>query len=688
MSNTAPQPSRDERGGAAGSRLDEPGSTEALHPANRPPDASPGPGATRPVRVLVGLCLALGLSIALAHGLLARALETVSTERADRQALVSLRALEDLVQRAGGAGDSVRAVVSVWKEQLPAGSAVRVIAFSGIQLEASTFPEDQGDRAAPRRLSREEKPLYDRGQRLRAAVETNREEGTARKVEVETEALPTGGRQLSAPVEVDGAVVGMVELAIAPLAAPLKPSTGSALLWFLAPLALCGVAAFVVRRQGVLVAVSAVALAVGLGGYASYSRELLGAEVRQTQTVVAGQLRAMSERARAVMAERQLAAEPALQPGTWDADHFRRPLGLVTPEGAVNEAVVSARVSELGSGVGRALGGLGVLSLALLLFIGMGGLARTVSTVVEYRDAYLYIAPAMVGMVVLVFFPFFYGITLSFTDSNLYNTAQPLSEIWVGLRNYVEILGDFNIAKRAQDGSLVFNYLNFYYTLFFTVVWTVTNVAIGVTVGLVLALMLNVQGLALRPVYRVLLILPWAMPNYITALIWKGMFHQQFGVVNHVLRMFGGQGLAWYDTPTTSFLTALATNGWLSFPFMMVVSLGALTSIPAELYEAARVDGASRWQQFTSITLPALKPALVPAVILSVVWTFNMFNIIFLVTEGEPSNSTEILVTQAYKFAFQRYRYGYAAAYSTVIFGILLLYSVVQNRMSRATEAA
>jgi arabinogalactan oligomer/maltooligosaccharide transport system permease protein len=132
----------------------------------------------------------------------------------------------------------------------------------------------------------------------------------------------------------------------------------------------------------------------------------------------------------------------------------------------------------------------------------------------------------------------------------------------------------------------------------------------------------------------------------------------------------------------------LATNGWLSFPFMMVVSLGALTSIPTELYEAARVDGATRWQQFTSITLPALKPALVPAIILSVVWTFNQFNVIFLVTEGEPSNSTEILITQAYKYAFQRYRYGYAAAYSTVIFGILLFYSVVQNRMSRATEAA
>jgi arabinogalactan oligomer/maltooligosaccharide transport system permease protein len=638
--------------------------------------------------VFVGLSLALGLSLAIAHGLLAGALENISTERADRQSLVSLRALEDLVQRAGGSGDAVRAVVSTWKEQLPPDSAVRVIAFSGIQLEASTFPEDQGERAAPRRLSREEKPIYDRGQRLRAAVETNREEGSARKVEVETAVLPDGRRLLSAPVEVDGSVVGLVELATAPLAAPLKPGLLATLAFFLVPLAVCGGAAFVVRRQGLLVAVSVVALAAGLGGYVSYSLGTLGAEVHGTQTLVAGQLQAMAQRAQTVMTERQLAVEPALQPGNWDADQFRRPLGLVTPAGAVNEAVVSARVGELRSSAGRALGGLGALALAVLLFIGMGGLARTVETVVEYRTAYLYIAPAMVGMVVLVFFPFFYGITLSFTDSNLYNTGQSLSDIWVGLRNYVEILGDFNIARRAQDGSLVFNYLNFYYTLFFTVVWTVTNVTIGVTVGLVLALMLNVQGLALRPVYRVLLILPWAMPNYITALIWKGMFHQQFGVVNHVLRMFGGQGLAWYDTPTTSFLTALATNGWLSFPFMMVVSLGALTSIPAELYEAARVDGASRWQQFTSITLPSLKPALVPAIILSVVWTFNMFNIIFLVTEGEPGNSTEILVTQAYKFAFQRYRYGYAAAYSTVIFGILLLYSVVQNRMSRATEAA
>ncbi len=646
-----------------------------------------GGKAPRRGRVLVGLALALGLSLALAHGLLARAREQNALERADRRALISLRALTDLVQRAGGSGDKVRTVVAAWQGEMPKGSAVRVIAFSGIRLEASTFPEDQGERAAPRRLSREEKPLYDRGQRLRASVETNREEGGARKPEIETEALPNGGRQLSAPVEVEGNVVGQVELATPPLVQVEPLSVAVTLGFFLVPLLVCAVASFGLRRQGALVGVAVVLLVASLGGYTAYSLRTLEQGLRDTQDDVASELRALGERARTVMASQELATEPPLQPGTWDSDVFRRPLGLISAEGQVNAAVLTTRVEKLQSDARRALGALGVLSLALLLFVGLGGAHRTAATFMEYRQAYFYILPAMVGMVVLVFFPFFYGITLSFTDSNIYNTSQPLTDIWVGVRNYAEILGDFDIAKRADDGTIVFNYLNFYYTLFFTVVWTVTNVTIGVTVGLVLALMLNVPGLALRPIYRVLLILPWAMPNYITALIWKGMFHQQFGVVNHVIRMFGGEGPAWFATPTSSFFTALATNGWLSFPFMMVVSLGALQSIPGELYEAARVDGASRWQQFTAITLPALKPALVPAIILSVLWTFNMFNIIFLVTEGEPSSSTEILVTQAYKFAFQRYRYGYAAAYSTVIFGILLLYSLVQNRMSRATEA-
>lgn len=652
-----------------------------------PPQTNP-PSVRRP-RVLVGLALALGVGLALAYALLAQAREDAAIEREQRRTLISLNALADLVRRAGGSGDGVRAVVDTAKEQLPAGSHVRVIAFSGVKLESSTFPEDQGDKAAPRRLAREEKVIYDRGQRLRAAVETNREEGSARKPEIEIELLPTGGRLFSAPVEMDGSVVGMVDLATQPLPKAERPGLAPVLLAFFLPLlVLVGVSFVKLQRQWQLVAAAAVLFMVGLGGYTQYSMRALEDGVRGSQGAVAEHLRAIAERGTAVITAQNLTPEPALAPGTWDTDIYRKPLGLLDAQGTVNEAVVTQRVETLQGQASRASALLGLLGLALLAFIGLGWLHRMVSTMVEHREAYAYIAPAMVGMVVLVFFPFFYGITLSFTDANLYNTNQPLTEIWIGLRNYVEILGDFNIARQGDNGAWVFNYLNFYWTLFFTVVWTITNVAIGVSVGLVLALILNTPNLALRPIYRVLLILPWAMPNYITALIWKGMFHQQFGVVNHVIRMFGGQGLSWFESPFTSYLTALATNGWLSFPFMMVVSLGALQSIPMELYEAARVDGASRWQQFVAITLPSLKPALVPAIILSVVWTFNMFNIIFLVTEGEPGNSTEILVTQAYKYAFQRYRYGYAAAYSTVIFGILLLYSMVQNRLSRATEAA
>ncbi len=254
-----------------------------------------------------------------------------------------------------------------------------------------------------------------------------------------------------------------------------------------------------------------------------------------------------------------------------------------------------------------------------------------------------------------------------------------------GLDNFIKILSDFDLMQRSESGTSM-NYNNFYWTLGFTVVWTVTNVTLGVSLGLLLALILNTPGLKMRPIYRVLLILPWAVPNYITALIWRGMFHQQFGVINQVVQVFGGEPIAWFDKPLTSFLAVLATNGWLSFPFMMVVSLGALQSISADLYEAARVDGATRWQQFKLITLPSLKPALVPAVILSVVWTFNMFNIIYLVSAGAPAGATEILITDAYKIAFEQYRYGYAAAYSVVIFMILLMYGVWQNRVTQATE--
>jgi arabinogalactan oligomer/maltooligosaccharide transport system permease protein len=250
---------------------------------------------------------------------------------------------------------------------------------------------------------------------------------------------------------------------------------------------------------------------------------------------------------------------------------------------------------------------------------------------------------------------------------------------FVGFANFFNILfgGDFPITSP----------MNFYFTLAVTVLWTAANVFLHVTLGLSLALLLREPWLKMKGIYRVLLIIPWAVPNYITALIWKGMFNRQFGAINGILSTLGLEPVSWFSSFWTSFAANLTTNTWLGFPFMMVTALGALQAIPGELEDAASVDGAGMFQRFFNITLPLLKPALIPAVILGSVWTFNMFNIIYLVSGGEPDGSTEILISEAYKWAFQRQeRYGYAAAYAILIFIVLLFYSKFTEKIGKGAE--
>ncbi|HTS82489.1 MAG TPA: sugar ABC transporter permease [Myxococcaceae bacterium] len=634
-----------------------------------------GPPASR---LRFGLGLFLGLLVALGGGwgLLRGARRQLEDDWATRRAIVTASALGSMVARAADDA-AVRRTVAAWQEVHAPGTQVRVV--RGTALEASTVPADTGDKAAPRRLAREEKPLFDQAQRLRAGVENNRDGGAPKpELEVEREAA---GRRVAVPLESEGRVTGMVQVLVPAEGSSSARAPFQALILLALAMILYGVAAWLLPpRVAILAMVGTALFCLAAAFFVGGELRALGLLERDGQRALARTVSVEMERARVLGAG-------TVDGSAWDTDVYRKPHGLVSAAGSVNREQGEARAQEVRRGALRSLLALSVLGLIVLVVVGFGGANRVGRALVTNRQAYAYIAPAIVGTTLLVFFPFFYGIALSFTDSNIYNTNLPLSELWIGLRNYTSILGDFGFMRRAADGHWVFNYLNFYWTFLFTVIWTITNVTWGVSFGLLLALVLNTKGLALRPIYRVLLILPWAMPNYITALIWKGMFHRQFGVVNQVLAIFGAEPLSWFDRPFTSYLTALATNGWLSFPFMMVVSLGALQSIPADLYEAARVDGASRWQQFRAITLPSLRPALVPAIILSVVWTFNMFNIIYLVTAGEPGGSTEILITQAYKYAFQRYQYGYAAAYATIIFGILLVYGSIQNRVTRATEA-
>lgn len=298
------------------------------------------------------------------------------------------------------------------------------------------------------------------------------------------------------------------------------------------------------------------------------------------------------------------------------------------------------------------------------------GLASVVRGVREQPGTYLYVFPAILGMIVLVFVPFAMGVGLAFFSDGEF----------AGLSNFKEILFPPETATTT-----------FYSTTGFTILWTISNVVLHVVIGVSLALVLNRSNLRFKRLYRVLLVVPWAVPNYITALIWKSMFNPQFGAVNGFLDVLGIEPVNWLGPGSTflsNYIAALTTNTWLGFPFMMVVTLGALQSIPKDLYEAADIDGATRWQKFKKVTVPLLKPALIPAIILGVIWTFNMFNVIYLVSGGGPDSQTNILITEAYHAFKVLNRFGLAAAYSLLIFVILLLYGWMQSRITRATEGA
>jgi arabinogalactan oligomer/maltooligosaccharide transport system permease protein len=560
-----------------------------------------------------------------------------------------------------------------------------VLIVGGMQLLASTTDDDH----APRQLKREEKALFDLSNLIRAARETNASEEIVRKKIIQAEERTPGHMTVTVPYLDHGKFAGILQIRFNATAADgAKHPTDS----FELPLMLLLIALILgpffglhANRKVEFSKVFTLGVFLALAMFYQHERlDRLSQSAERVNQSVAGSYRQVVERLdkAGYTFERQSMGSAS----PWDTDTYQRPLGMIASDGNV---LVEAQISNFEvrtQFLQRTLWLVNLLGLGVLLFFIYGFAARTLAALKEHATAYAYVAPAMVGMLVLVFFPFAYGISLAFTDTTLFNEFLPFSERWIGWDNFKAILGDFNVAERTPEG-LVWHYQNFYWTLLMTVIWTIANVTIGLSLGFVLAMALNTENLRGKAIYRVLLILPWAIPNYITALVWRGMFHPQFGVINQFLQMFGLQPVAWFDGVFSSFITGLATNGWLSFPFMMVVILGALQSIPKDMYEAAEVEGANRWQRLRHITLPLLRPTLVPAIVLSVVWTFNMFNIIFLVSGGEPGGANEILITKAYKIAFENYQYAYAAAYSTVIFIILLVYGFFQTKVTKATES-
>jgi arabinogalactan oligomer/maltooligosaccharide transport system permease protein len=277
--------------------------------------------------------------------------------------------------------------------------------------------------------------------------------------------------------------------------------------------------------------------------------------------------------------------------------------------------------------------------------------------------------PAFLVMMSIVFYPLIYNFYLSFRNMSLYRYAD---NQFVGLQQFQQVLSD----------------PVFYEVLVKTFLWTGMNLIFHVFFGVLLALLLSgpVKG---RTLFRILLILPWAMPQFIAALTWRGMFNYEYGAINLVLQqIFHLPAQPWLSDPILSFLAPVIVNIWLGFPFIMVVALAGLAAIPYELYEAADLDGANWWHKFRNVTWPSLLPVLSPAILLGTIWTFNNVVVMWLVSQGgQPADRTHILVTYIYKVAFTYYRYSYGAAFSVVVFLILLVLVFFLIRRLRTAEA-
>jgi arabinogalactan oligomer / maltooligosaccharide transport system permease protein len=296
--------------------------------------------------------------------------------------------------------------------------------------------------------------------------------------------------------------------------------------------------------------------------------------------------------------------------------------------------------------------------------------------------AWAMVAPVVLVLGVLVLYPLVRGVWISFTNLDERNQQEeicrkvlggeetcepnPNAAEFVGLDNYVDVL-------TGDTGDFWLQFVN-------TIVWTTSCVFFHFTIGLALAVLLHRQVRG-RSIYRVLMIVPWAVPAFVSAFAWKFLFNEQFGLINQSLEQIGIGGVDWFSDRWTALTTAIVTNVWLGVPFMMVALLGGLQSIPSELYEAAEMDGASPWQRFRNITMPGLRPVTMTVVLLGTIWTFNMFPVIFLVTGGQPAGETEILVTGAFRAAFEGIRdYSLAATYGVLILSMLIVFASFYRR--------
>lgn len=284
------------------------------------------------------------------------------------------------------------------------------------------------------------------------------------------------------------------------------------------------------------------------------------------------------------------------------------------------------------------------------------------STKKQTLTAYLWSAPSLILILLIVVFPIIYTAYISLTNMNVYHWYNYKL---IGFKNYAKAIFVF-------DGG-------FWSALILTVAWTIINMVLQLLVSFLLATLLNSKKLKLRKVYKTLLMFPWAMPGYISILLWKtGMFNSQFGVLNQWLSKIGVEPVSWLSNNVTAFTSCLIVNLWLACPFMIMIIDGAIQSIDKSYYESATLEGVNCFQKAKYITLPCISTIIAPAVIITIFTTFKQFDVVYLLLQqsgGKSGSTVHTILTYAYENAFITNNYGYSSAISMLIFVMLILFT-------------
>ena len=281
----------------------------------------------------------------------------------------------------------------------------------------------------------------------------------------------------------------------------------------------------------------------------------------------------------------------------------------------------------------------------------------------DWLFSYLWSAPSLILIGLIVVFPILYTAYISLTNMSVYHWFDYRI---IGLSNYVRALFVFDSG--------------FLGALLATILWTVVNMLIQLVLAFVLASLLNVQKLRLRKLYKTLLMFPWAMPGYVSILLWKtGIFNTQFGLLNQWMEKLGHQAVRWLSSDASAFICCTVVNLWLALPFMLMIMDGAMQSIDKSYYESATLDGATWLERTRYITVPSIRPIIAPAVIITVFTTFKQFDVIYLLTQqmgAKTGSGLHTILTYAYENAFITNNYGYSSAISIIIFALLILFSI------------